>query len=83
MAKTGLTRRDARMIAEELYRLQKEDMGFVPTDMLTRKEAAAVLKVHPSYLAHNKDKYPCEIIHGKAMYSHRGIMAIAQGRAAV
>ncbi len=74
------TRRHARMIAEELYELQKADRasGWDVDDMMTRKEAATRLKVSVSYLKseRGRQKYPYRVVNGKAMYSLRGIEAM-------
>lgn len=68
----ALTRRDARMIAEELHKLLKAE-AVPQEEYMTRKEAAARMKVSVSYLAHNTDRIPCRTVNGKTVYSVRTI----------
>lgn len=47
-----LTRREARLIAEELHKIMQQQM--VPEELLTTKDAAKYLNISASTLYHNK-----------------------------
>ena len=61
------TRNQARMIAEELYKMLRSDVRDVTEaiaedeneEFITLKEAAAMLSISPSNLYKTKDQYGC------------------------
>lgn len=61
-----MKRSEARMIAEELYRLMKED-GQVQETWFTRKEAAEYLGRSVSWLNHNNE-IPVKKLGGRYLY---------------
>lgn len=55
MSKTTITRADARMIAEEVVRLQQE---MTQPRLVPAKEAAEILGISVAHLRHIKDRLP-------------------------
>lgn len=65
-----LTRREARMIAEELFRLQKEDQQQEPPEeLLTMREAAAYTKRSYSFFQKNGLRIPRSKVGGRYYFT--------------
>lgn len=69
-----MKRSEARMIAEELYRLMKED-GQIHEEWLSRKEAADYLGKSLSWMNHHGESIPRTKIGGSYRYSKSGLNA--------
>jgi len=67
-----MKRSEARMIAEELYKLMKED-GHVEERWLSREEAAQYLGVSLSWMEHNDRGLPRRKIAGSYKYPLSGL----------
>lgn len=67
-----LSPKDIERIANAIIR-KLDEREAQSHEWLTRKEAAQMLKVSVSYLAHHKDDYPGKVINGKTVYSRKGI----------
>lgn len=67
-----MTRREARMIAEEVIKLMKQEQMVEEQDeYLTTAEAAALLNLSVSYVRHNIEKYPQVKRGGRRYFSKR------------
>lgn len=68
-----LTRRECRMIAEELHRLQQEDVKKeAPEKFMTMREAAAYTRRSYSYFQKNK-KIPRSKLGGRYYYTQTAL----------
>jgi hypothetical protein len=63
-----MTRREARMIAEEHLKLESQ-YGIMKDVYLTKREAADMLRVSTSYLDHHPDKFPRKKVGNRYLYS--------------
>lgn len=77
-----MTRTEARMIAEELYRLMKKDeIGQKSAaELLTAKEAAEYLKCSISFIRHNVDAIRCVRVCGKPRFTKEGLLEFVSKR---
>lgn len=73
-----MKRSEARMIAEELYRLMKED-GQVQEQWLSQKEAADFLGVSYSWITHHGKTLPRTKIGGSYRYPKSKLNCQLQG----
>jgi len=75
-----ITRREARMIAQELHRLMMQDKALVEDEYLTTTEAAALLKLSVSYVRHNMERWPQVKRGGRRYFSKQGILDYIRGK---
>lgn len=68
-----LTRTEAKMIAQELYKLMKEDREEEVDELLTTEEAAKLLKVAVKTIENNRLRYPGRKIGSRWMYSRKAL----------
>lgn len=74
-----LTRYEARLIAEELHKLMKEDEEHAPMgELLTDVEAAAYLNMSKSFVNHNKERIPHVKIGRSVRYTKAGLSEFAK-----
>jgi len=70
----ALTRIEARMIAEEVVRLMRQEQGWNDDEFLTTREAARLLCLSESSVRHNMGRWPQVKRGGRRYFSKRGIM---------
>ena len=63
-----MTRRDAQMIAEELYKLQLAQNPYSGDELLTIRELANRLRLSESYVRHHASQYPRLKVGGNYRY---------------
>lgn len=77
-----MTRREARMIAEELFRLQQADKEKkeIPEELLTMREAAAYTKRSYSYFQKNGLRIPRTKVGGRYYFTKESLVAWVNNR---
>lgn len=71
--RTGMTRREARMIAEELWKLMQRERPQAEEEWLTVKEAAAYMKCSTWTVYHNIEVLPHTKTGGRLMFTKAGL----------
>ena len=72
-ARLGLTRREARMIAEELWKLMERERPKPVEEWLTVDEAAGYLKCSKWKIYHDRERIPHEKRDGRLMFTREGL----------
>ena len=72
-----MTRGDAKMIAEELYKLMQKDN--INDEYLTKEEASAIYKIPTSHFEHYGYKYPRVKLGKSYKYSKLGLDRVIKG----
>lgn len=72
-ARLGLTRREARMIAEELWKLMERERPKPVEEWLTVDEAADYLKCSKWKIYHDRERIPHEKRDGRLMFTREGL----------
>lgn len=72
-ARLGLTRREARMIAEELWKLMERERPKPAEEWLTVDEAAGYLKCSKWKIYHDRERIPHEKRDGRLMFTREGL----------
>lgn len=68
-----MNRHDAHLIAEELYKVWKDDKPLGSEPLMTSDEAAAYLKMSPSHFAHIATRFPRARAGRRWLYPKLGI----------
>lgn len=76
-----LTKYEIREIAKELAKLLKAKQEQTPDELLTTKEAAAILKLSVHTLHKTKDAYPHRKVGKRLMFSRNGLDRVLTGTA--